>query len=151
MTRRFTGWHMAAILFAFLGVVVSVNMVMAVLATRTFGGTVVDNSYVASQEFNSWLAKARRQKASGWQTGLTLDGQRHLTVAPLRKGRAVPSATIAGFAEHPLGRAPDVALRFVETAAGHYRSLGALPPGRWIVHLTVRSSIGEARLVAEVA
>ena len=61
MTRRFTGWHMTAIMFAFFGVVVSVNMLMATLATRTFGGTVVENSYVASQSFNRWLAEARAQ------------------------------------------------------------------------------------------
>ena len=57
--RRFTGYHMAAILVAFFGVIIAVNMVMATLATRTFGGVVVENSYVASQEFNGWLKDAR--------------------------------------------------------------------------------------------
>jgi nitrogen fixation protein FixH len=151
MTRRFTGWHMAAILIAFFAVVITVNMLMAVLATRTFGGTVVDNSYVASQEFNRWLAEARRQEASGWEAKLVVDDQRRVIVAPLQQGRAVEVAVISGFAEHPLGRAADVPLRFVETAPGHYRSLGALPAGRWIIRITVRSSMGEARLVEEVA
>ena len=44
MTRRFTGYHMTAILLAFFGIVVAVNLVMATLATRTFGGVVVENS-----------------------------------------------------------------------------------------------------------
>ncbi|MGE0776676.1 MAG: FixH family protein, partial [Sphingomonadaceae bacterium] len=56
MTRSFTGRHMAIILIAFFGVVIAVNFYMARMAIGTFGGTVVDNSYVASQRFNGWLA-----------------------------------------------------------------------------------------------
>ena len=63
--RKFTGWHMTGILVAFFGVVVSVNVFMAQAAISTFDGTVVDNSYVASQKFNGWLDKAEAQKALG--------------------------------------------------------------------------------------
>jgi nitrogen fixation protein FixH len=66
MTRRFTGRHMLAAMLAFFGVILAVNMAMATLATRTFGGVVVENSYVASQEFNAWLAAARAQRKLGW-------------------------------------------------------------------------------------
>src|SRR5687768_10998939 len=72
----FTGRHMAAIICTFFGVVIAVNMLMAVLATRTFGGTVVDNSYVASQKFNGWLAQARAQQSLGWQESVRLDSDR---------------------------------------------------------------------------
>ncbi len=71
-TKRFTGRHMAAIMFAFFGVVIAVNVTMATFATRTFGGTVVDNSYVASQKYNGWLAEARRQERLGWTALLPL-------------------------------------------------------------------------------
>jgi nitrogen fixation protein FixH len=57
MTRKpFTGYHMAAILIGFFGIVIAVNIYMAKVAVGTFGGTVVDNSYVASQNYNEWLA-----------------------------------------------------------------------------------------------
>ena len=62
--RPFTGYHMTAILVAFFGVVIVVNFVMARYAVATFGGTVVDNSYVASQEFNGWLKGLTVQKVS---------------------------------------------------------------------------------------
>ena len=51
---------------AFFGVVIAVNLLMAHYAVSTFSGTVVDNSYVASQEFNGWLGAARAQRALGW-------------------------------------------------------------------------------------
>ena len=58
MSRPFTGRHMAMILVAFFGVVIVVNLIMARYASSTFGGIVVENSYVASQEFNKWLDEA---------------------------------------------------------------------------------------------
>jgi len=132
-TRRFTGYHMTAIMFAFFGVVISVNMVMATLATRTFGGTVVDNSYVASQRFNRWLAEGRAQERLGWRVSLSLDAGRRVLASV-----SVPDVVVAAVARHPLGRAPDMALRFEPDGAGSWRSRAALPPGRWLVHLEVR-------------
>ena len=53
---RLTGRHVAAIFIGFFAIVIAVNMLMASYAIGGFGGTVVDNSYVASQKFNGWLA-----------------------------------------------------------------------------------------------
>src|SRR5690606_16942867 len=64
--KTFTGRHMTLILVAFFGVVIAVNLVMATLASRTFGGLVVQNSYVESQKFNSYLEAARQDEALGW-------------------------------------------------------------------------------------
>ncbi len=130
--RPFTGRHMTAILVGFFGVVVAVNITMARLASGTFGGTVVENSYVASQKFNGWLADARRQDQLGWATPLSLDTARRVTVG-------VPGAgfVVTGTAHHPLGRAPDIALRFV-TENGRLVTTTPLPAGRWQVRLQVR-------------
>lgn len=144
MTSRkpFTGRHMTAILVAFFGVVVSVNMLMATLATRTFGGVVVENSYVASQHYNRWLAAARRQDALGWSIRPSLGADRRVDVVLSAAG-----AELTGFARHPLGRAPDMALTFARTANGHLRSKQALPQGRWSIHLLARKGSDEARLI----
>ncbi|HUD29953.1 MAG TPA: FixH family protein [Novosphingobium sp.] len=64
--KPFNGRHMAAILVAGFGVVIAVNFTMAGLASSTFGGVVVENSYVASQHFNRWLDEADKEKALGW-------------------------------------------------------------------------------------
>ena len=141
MTRRFTGWHFTAIITAFFGVVITVNLTMAVFATRTFGGVVVENSYVASQRYNDWLAAAKRQRKLAWSIEPALDDQRRVTIALSMDG-----AEVSGFARHPLGREPDVPLTFV-TSHRQARSLGALPAGRWNVHLLVRRGESEARLI----
>ncbi|EQB08879.1 hypothetical protein L286_01110, partial [Sphingobium sp. HDIP04] len=72
---------MTAILAAFFAVVIAVNMLMATVAVRSFGGTVVENSYVASQKFNGWLAQARAQQRLGWRDAVTLDAERRVGLA----------------------------------------------------------------------
>ena len=137
MTSRFSGWHMTAILAGFFAVVIAVNVTMATFAARTFGGTVVENSYVASQQYNRWLADARRQDQLGWTIEPKLDGNRRVVVS-----NNVAGAHIAGFARHPLGRERDVRLSFTNA-----RSDQALPAGRWAVHLLVQKNGDEARLI----
>ena len=152
MTRRFTGWHMFAILIAFFGTVIGVNFVMAWYATRTFGGTVVDNSYVASQEFNRWLAAARAQDKLGWTKTVGVDASRHVTIsASAAGGQPLTALSAEAIARHPLGREADVQLRFVAAGPGQLRSVAALPTGRWLVHLTVRSGANEARLIENLS
>lgn len=150
MNRRFTGRHMLAIMLAFFGVVIAVNMLMATIATRTFGGTVVDNSYVASQQFNHWLAEGRAQERLGWQTELGLDPARRVTVSVKERGAALAGAEIEAVARHPLGQAPDVALHFRPEGAG-YVSRTPLPRGRWLVHLEVRQHGRDLQLIESLS
>lgn len=140
--KPFTGRHMTAILVAFFGVVIAVNITMATFATRTFGGVVVENSYVASQKYNDWLAAARDQEELGWTVKPTLAADRRVDVAI-----SISGAQVSGFARHPLGRTADVPLRFRVTESGNLRSDEALPTGRWAVHLLVRKGADEARLI----
>lgn len=141
MSRRFTGWHFTAINLVFFGVVIAVNLTMAVFATRTFGGVVVENSYVASQKYNDWLAAAKRQQELGWTIESALDGQRRVAINLSMEG-----ARVTGLARHPLGREPDVRLTFI-TNGVRSRSVNALPPGRWNIHLLIRRGQSEARLI----
>lgn len=137
--RPFTGYHMAAILVSFFAIVVAVNVTMARYASATFGGTVVDNSYVASQKFNGWLAEAREEKALGWALSAPtrLEGG-HITLRITdARGQPLGGAGVKARAEHPLGRAPDQALRFIETAPGTYRSVEPLAAGRWKLRIHI--------------
>jgi nitrogen fixation protein FixH len=134
MQRTFTGWHMATILFAFFGIIIAVNLVNARYASSTFGGVVVENSYVASQDFNRWLDEAKNEKALGWDAVTTWRPDGRIVVAL----RGVPeSAVIRAMARHPLGRLPDNALTFDHIGEGKFLSRQALPEGRWNVRLTV--------------
>ncbi len=140
MTKRFTGWHMTGILLVFFGIIVAVNLAMATLATRTFGGVVVQNSYVASQRYNEWLKAARAQAELGWKAEAHLDPERRVTVEVSAAG-----AVVTGHAAHPLGREADVPLEF--SGVRSFRSGKALPAGRWKVHILVRRGAEQARLV----
>jgi nitrogen fixation protein FixH len=151
MTRAFTGRHMLAIMLAFFGVVVAVNMLMATLAARTFGGTVVDNSYVASQKFNSWLAEGRAQERLGWRTETRLDADRRIVVTVSERGAALAGAQVRAVARHPLGRAADVELAFQPGARGSYVSSASLPAGRWLVHIDVRRDGRDLRLIENLS
>jgi nitrogen fixation protein FixH len=134
MQRAFTGRHMAAILIAFFGVIIAVNVVNARYASATFGGEVVENSYVASQRFNRWLDEAKIEKSLGWDEVTTWRPDGRLVVAL----EGVPEgAAVEALARHPLGRMPDRSLTFDRIAAGRYLSREALPEGRWDVRVTV--------------
>ncbi|MBO9518747.1 MAG: FixH family protein [Porphyrobacter sp.] len=132
MSRQFTGWHMATILVAFFGVVIAVNFTMARFASSTFGGIVVENSYVASQKFNGWLDAAKSQQALGWDavTAWRPDGRLAIAVT------GAPSGTrLTAVARHPLGRVADIPIAFTDTGDGRFLSHEALPEGRWILRL----------------
>ena len=145
--RKFTGRHMLAIMLGFFGVVIAVNVTMATLAARTFGGTVVDNSYVASQRFNRWLAEGRAQERLGWTARLGLDDSRRIRVEVADRIGALGGAEVDAVARHPLGRASDVTLRLRPTGDGIYVSQARLPAGRWQIHLTVRRGADDLRLI----
>lgn len=151
MTRRFTGRHMLTIMLGFFGVVIAVNVTMATLAETTFGGTVVDNSYVASQRFNAWLHDARAQERLGWQTALGLDRGRHVTLAARDGDGPLGGAAVQAIASHPLGRAPDIALAFRPAGVGAYVAQTPLPPGRWIVRLEISRGGATKRLQESVS
>ncbi|MFN5902095.1 MAG: FixH family protein, partial [Novosphingobium sp.] len=104
MTGELTGRKVAAIFVVFFGVIMAVNFTMARFASSTFGGVVVENSYVASQKFNGWLEAARVQQQLGWQVELArLPDDR---VALRIKGATAQGMAVIARARHPLGRAP---------------------------------------------
>jgi len=136
MTRRFTGWHMLAIMLAMFGTIIAVNVIMATYAVRTFGGTVVDNSYIASQEFNGWLNEAREQKKLGWLVDLSADSSHRAEILLRTPAGVLIDAEVSAIATHPLGRLAQRDVAFV-AAQGRYVSRDPLPPGRWLLRIRV--------------
>ncbi|WP_442579278.1 FixH family protein [Mesorhizobium sp. ASY16-5R] len=71
-TTGFTGRHMLLTMLVFFGVIITVNVTMAVFARTSWTGFVVANSYVASQEFNAKMAETRAQTALKWKGTLAI-------------------------------------------------------------------------------
>lgn len=132
MTRPFTGRHITAILVGFFGTVIAVNFTMAGYASSTFGGIVVENSYVASQEFNGWLDRAAKADALGWkaQASRLPDGR-----VEIRLTGAPEGTVLSAEAWHPLGRLADRQLTFAPVSPGRFVSEEALPVGRWTLRI----------------
>jgi nitrogen fixation protein FixH len=141
---------MTAILVAFFGIVIAVNFTMARLAISSFGGTVVDNSYVASQNYNDWLADADAQAKLGWHHQIQLSPDRHILFSLSNKAGPIPDVRAFGTTAHPLGKLPPRELEFVEVQTGLFRSRTALPPGRWLIQLTARKNADVARYRQEL-
>lgn len=149
--RIFTGYHAAAIFIAFFGIVIAVNFTMARYAVATFGGTVVDNSYVASQKFNRWIAQAEREKTLGWTVAEPVRDGGSLQISALDAiGKPLTGASVSMRAEHPLGRMPERELRFAEIFPGTYRSIEAVPSGRWKLRAVIRRADRNMNLAFEV-
>jgi nitrogen fixation protein FixH len=138
--RTFTGKHMAAVFVGGFGIVIAVNLFMAYNAVGGFHGTVVDNSYVASQKYNGWLAKAEASKALGWQVmpQRRADGRVVLETIGLPEG-----AVIEVEAERPLGDRETMALTFAPQGQGSWLSTEALAAGRWQLRMAIRAPGGE--------
>ncbi len=136
-TPTLTGKHMAAIFTGGFAVVIAVNLVMASVAVGSFHGTVVDNSYVASQKYNGWLKQAAATKALGWQA---VPHRRSADGRVVIETIAVPEeARITATAERPLGAREDTPLTFMREDQGRWVSAQALPPGRWQLRLAIRA------------
>jgi nitrogen fixation protein FixH len=135
------------VMLGFFGLIIAVNFGMAWVASRTFGGSIVDNSYVASQEFNGWLRAARTQAKLGWTSAMHVDGDRHVVLA-VQSGGGAGGFAATGTAHHPLGMAPDVPLVFAAADDGRLHSAAALPAGRWQVRITVTRD-GQVMKLAE--
>ena len=133
---RFTGWHMAACMFAFFGVIIGVNLFMAFTASSSWTGLVVKNSYVASQQFNRDLEAAKIQKAAGWKS--TLSYRDGLLSVRLEDRDGIPlalsNATLAF--GRPAHEQQDNKIMLQPSGAGVHSSELNLNPGEWFVKVT---------------
>lgn len=143
----FTGKRMAAVFVGGFAIVIAVNLAMASIAVGSFHGTVVDNSYVASQHYNGWLKRAAASKALGWQAVPHRRADGRVVVETI----AVPAgAQLTATAQRPLGVRDEKPLTFVAQGKGRWVSKQSLAQGRWQMRLAIRAGdqawAGEAQL-----
>lgn len=136
--KQLTGWHVLAMLIAFFGVIIGVNLLMAYFANSTWSGLVVANGYVASQTFDKDLAKARAQEALGWKVGFDFGQDRvRLTFAD-KADKKIDSLTITGDLERTVTDKQDQKLTFTPMGSGVYTAPAALTPGVWEVEVDAK-------------
>jgi len=114
--REFTGRHMLIVIVSFFAVVIGVNVTMATLARKSWTGLVVENTYVASQQFNEEARKGRAQAALGWTGKLTVDaGEVRYSLIDAH-GKALPLRGVRVLFRHPAYEAEDEALTLAASA-----------------------------------
>ncbi len=138
--RVLTGRAVLAIaVIAFL-VMLAPNVILAVTAARTFSGVVVEDSYVASQDFDRLKAA---QLALGWNVALRHDARTLRLEITDAAGHVVRPATLAVRVGRPTTTRQDAAVALVETPAG-YAGTAPLARGNWRVEIAATAADGTA-------
>lgn len=138
---EFTGRHMLITIVAFFAVVIGVNVTMATLAEKSWTGLVVENSYVASQQFNEEARKGRAQAALGWTGELAIAAGEVRYSLVDRQGKAVPLRGVRMLFRHPAYEAEDEALTLAaasDATPGNTNEFAARhtpKDGVWIVEI----------------
>jgi nitrogen fixation protein FixH len=141
--RAFTGRHMLAAMVAFFGVIVAVNVTMATFAMKSWTGLVVQNSYVASQQFNDRAAAGRAQAALGWQGELAY-ANGELRYRVLRDdASAVALTNIQVALGRPAYEADDTTIVLAPTVDGGFGGNVSLGDGQWIVRVSAEAGLAE--------
>ena len=99
----FTGTHMLLLAVGFFGVIIAVNVGLAVVSSTSWTGLVVDNSYVASQEFDIKRDAHLRQAAAGWVSSFSIDEQGLRLNVVDGVGKPVDLGTVAVLINRPVG------------------------------------------------
>lgn len=133
--KEFTGRHMLAIMLAFFGVIIAVNLFMATMANRSWTGLVVKNSYVASQQFNRKREEGRAQAALGWTTTLEVRDGRVAYGIVDAAGKAVPLGKVTAIFRRPASESEDTSLTLEPAGAGRFAVAQPIRDGVWIVEV----------------
>ncbi len=141
--RQFTGRHMLFLMLAFFGVIIAVNLLMAIVATGSWTGLVVPNSYVASQQYNAKLQAAREQAALGWTSRLQHSQGKLAIVIADAAGAPLTHLTVVADISVPAHEHSNQQITLRPTVADGYVSTVDLVPGQWQADVLATSPAGE--------
>lgn len=158
MTAELKGWHVLALLLAFFGITIAVNVMLSVYAIDTFSGEDVSKPYVAGLNYNRTLEARAAQNELGWTATVG---------AKLDRGTATVSVHIAGrdgvpknklvvdaVLRRPTDANLDQKVTLASTGNGVYEAaVAGIVPGAWdvVVHAQEDGAAFEAerRVVLE--
>jgi nitrogen fixation protein FixH len=132
-----TGGKVLAMLIAFFGIVIGVNMTMMKLAILTLPGTEVDSAYTASLGYEKEIVAARDQNARHWQVDAHIkrgaDGGATVQVeARDDRGQPMTGLKFQGRLERPTDKRADLPVELAEVGIGIYRGgTLSIAPGQW--------------------
>ncbi len=143
------GWHVLAMLLAFFGAVIAVNVGFAIVAVRSFPGEDVRRSYLQGLQYNDTLATRRAQAALGWRASAALNANARAILVEVnltaRDGRPLANLVLDGALQRRTDARLDRDLAFEQIAPGHYVArVDGLPPGAWRLRARAEDARGGA-------
>lgn len=138
MARELTGAKVFAIAATFFGIIIAVNVLLAVKAVQTFPGLEVENSYVASQGFDKDLTA---QKALGWTLDYGYADGRMTLAFRDKAGRSVEVQGLTALVGRVTETKQDQTPVF-SYANGAYTAPVVLADGRWMIMVEARAADG---------
>lgn len=138
--KRFTGWHFLAVIVAFFGVVIAVNVGLAVVAARSWTGIVVEDSYASGQDFNEKVQLAREQDALGWHSSLTYDAGIVRLAITDASGAPLGASDVSASFTRQIGDADDQTVALRRQPDGSFAAPARLAPGNWRIVATAQTT-----------
>ncbi|MEM8632333.1 MAG: FixH family protein [Pseudomonadota bacterium] len=133
-----TGRKVFAITAIAFGIIITVNVTLAVQAVRTFPGLEVANSYVASQRFDTDRAA---QEALGWTADAGYEGGTLTLVIRDKGGRAVDVDALEATIGRPTHVRDDDRPAF-DRRGGVYAASVDLGAGLWVLRFSAAAPDG---------
>lgn len=142
------GWHVLAMMVAFFGVIIAVNMTMMTLALRSMPGVEVKSPFEQSQKFNKGLEAIAAQDSKGWQVDVIAGGLKAGTPLSVqlrdKSGEAIRGMSVSARFQRPTDARLDQAVDLREQGNGVYGAqVPDLAAGQW--RLVVEVKRGETR------
>lgn len=158
--RGFTGFHMLMVMGGFFLTIFTVNFTMVYFSRVSWTGLVVQNSYVASQDFNHQLEAQTKLKEAGWRAELLAVGRETRTglasaemeqaAGPLflitRWGQPASGCEVTAMASRPMHTHEDVTLLLAARHQGAYALPHSLLEGRWDLRINAKCAEAGAPL-----
>lgn len=138
MARELTGRKVLAITIGAFGVIIGMNVLLAVKAVQTFPGLEVPNSYVASQVFD---AERVAQEKLGWTLGYRYEAGELVLSFRDRTGRPVEARKVSALVGRKSMAAQDQRPAFTYRDGDFVAPL-ALDPGAWMILLEAQAEDG---------
>jgi nitrogen fixation protein FixH len=118
------------------------NFALIYYALSTLHGEEVENSYDASQVYNSRLAAARAQDQLGWTVNVTTrqenGGARVVADFRDREGGLVPGLDVTARFIHPFDRGADREAALVSDGGDYEGFAPSLRAGKWTIQLEAK-------------
>jgi nitrogen fixation protein FixH len=152
MTKELKGWHVLAMMLAFFGITIAVNVVFTFYAIDTFSGEDVSKPYARGLAYNDTLTARNAQEALGWTA--TIEAVRENGAVAInarivdRDGHTKDALTVEARLRRPTDANLDRTIALEPAGDGNYRAAATgVAAGAW--DIIMRATESDAAFEAE--